>query len=52
MADGNLELVRRGLEKFSETGEIDSTTINDEIKITDHDIPDQRGYRGHEGFAQ
>jgi ketosteroid isomerase-like protein len=52
MSARNLEVVRRGLERFSETGEIDWTTVDEEIEITDHDIPDQAGYRGHAGFAR
>jgi ketosteroid isomerase-like protein len=48
----NLEVVRRSLETFSETGEILWATLDEEIEITDHDIPDQNGYRGHEGFAR
>lgn len=52
MSTENLEIVRRSLESFSETGEILWATVDDEVEITDHDIPDQQGYRGHEGLAR
>lgn len=52
MSAENLEIVRRSLEKFAETGEIDWSTVDEQIEITDHDIPDQEGYRGHDGLAR
>src|SRR5947199_6575312 len=52
MSAGNLEIVRSSLERFSETGEIDWAVVDAEIEIIDHDIPDQEGYRGHDGLAR
>jgi ketosteroid isomerase-like protein len=52
MSAENLEIVRRSLEKFVESGEIDWVTVDQEVQITDHDIPDQTGYRGHDGLAR
>lgn len=52
MSAENLEIVRRTLEKFAETGEIEWSTVDQDIEITDHDIPDQQGYRGHDGLAR
>lgn len=52
MSAENLEIVRRSLEKFAETGEIEWSTVDQDIEITDHDIPDQQGYRGHDGLAR
>ena len=52
MSVENVEVVRTSLQRFSESGEIDWAAIDEEIEIKDHDIPDQSGYRGHEGFAR
>jgi ketosteroid isomerase-like protein len=48
----NLEVVKRSLERFVETGEIDWALVDEEVEITDHDIPDQAGYHGHAGLAR
>jgi ketosteroid isomerase-like protein len=52
MSAENVALVKRSLETLVETGEIDWTTVDEDIEIIDHDIPDQAGYRGHAGLAQ
>jgi ketosteroid isomerase-like protein len=52
MSQENVEIVRRGWEHFVTTGEPLWATIDDEIVIHDHDIPDSGDYRGYAGFAQ
>jgi ketosteroid isomerase-like protein len=45
-----VEIVMRTLGHFIATGEVSWGTIDENIAIGDHDILDQRGYRGHAGF--
>jgi ketosteroid isomerase-like protein len=52
MSAEDLETVRRGLETFSTTGKPDWTTLDEDVEVRDHDIPDQAGYHGHDGFAR
>jgi ketosteroid isomerase-like protein len=51
MSETNVAVVRRGLESFL-AGEPDWGTLNEEVEIHDHDIPEQDEYRGHEGFTR
>jgi uncharacterized protein len=49
MSEENVEIVRRGLEHFLATGELDWGSTSDEMEIHDHDIPDRGEYRGRAG---
>jgi ketosteroid isomerase-like protein len=51
MSQENVELVRQAFEHFLETGEPRWDTIDPEVEVHDHDIPDARPYRGHQGYA-
>jgi ketosteroid isomerase-like protein len=52
MPPERVELVRRGLLRFIETGEPDWSALHEELEIHDHDIMDGEEYRGHEGFSR
>ena len=52
MSQENIELVRRGVEHFMQTGEPLWELAHEEIEIHDHDILDAREYRGHAGWAR
>jgi ketosteroid isomerase-like protein len=52
MSQDNVELVRRGLEQFTATGELPWEMFDEEIEVYDHDSPDQGEYRGHAGYGR
>jgi ketosteroid isomerase-like protein len=52
MSQANVEIVRRGFEHFIATGEPLWETVDEQVVICDHDIPDSGDYRGYEGFAR
>src|SRR5262249_22429855 len=53
MSEENVERVRRGFERFAETGETPGVGLHPDIEVFDHDIPDARNpYRGAEGFDE
>jgi ketosteroid isomerase-like protein len=52
MSAEDLETIRRAFEGFLETGEADWAYLDENIEIRDHDVPDQDGYHGHDGFAR
>ena len=47
-----MEIVRRGFEHFIATGEPLWETVDEEVIIRDHDIPDSGDYRGYAGLAR
>jgi ketosteroid isomerase-like protein len=51
VAQENVELVKRLLERFSETGEPAWETLDEAIEVHDHDILDASDYRGHAGVG-
>jgi ketosteroid isomerase-like protein len=51
MSRENVELLQEAFEHFSRTGEPDWDSIDPEVEVYDHDIPDAGTYRGHEGYA-
>jgi ketosteroid isomerase-like protein len=44
--------VRQGLQVFLSTGTPIWDTLDEDVEIHDHDIPEQGKYRGHEGFSR
>jgi ketosteroid isomerase-like protein len=52
MSQDNVEIVRRGFEHFIATGEPLWETLDEEVVIRDHDIPDSGDYRGYAGLAR
>ncbi|MQA74223.1 MAG: hypothetical protein GEU88_07780 [Solirubrobacterales bacterium] len=48
----NIELARRGVERFLRTGEPRWDDLDPEIEIHDHDVPDAGTYRGPDGFRE
>ena len=51
MSQKNVEIVRRGYEQMSKTGELVWELIDPEIEVHDPPVgPDSRVYHGHEGF--
>jgi ketosteroid isomerase-like protein len=52
MSEENVAIVRRGLERFLATGELDWDSTSDEMEIHDHDIPDRGEYRGGAGVRR
>lgn len=52
MSEQSVELIRKGFEHFTRTGEPDWETLDPEIEVYDHDIPDAGVYRGHSGFLK
>ncbi|HWX96915.1 MAG TPA: nuclear transport factor 2 family protein [Solirubrobacteraceae bacterium] len=52
MSDENVELLRRGFDRFMTTGEPPWEIFDDEVEVYDHDTPDQGAYRGHAGYAR
>jgi ketosteroid isomerase-like protein len=52
MPEANVEIVRRGFEHFIATGEPLWETLDEDIAIRDHDIPDSDDYQGYAGLAQ
>lgn len=51
MSRENVEIVRHALERFL-AGELLLDTLDEDVEIHDHDIPESGDYRGHEGFLQ
>jgi ketosteroid isomerase-like protein len=51
MSRQNVESARRGFEHFLRTGEPQWETIDPNVEVYDHDIPDATTYRGHEGYT-
>ena len=52
MSQENVELFRRGIEHFMQTGEPLWETLDEQIEIHDHDILDARAYRGRAGWVR
>jgi ketosteroid isomerase-like protein len=53
MSEENVAVVRRGLERFTETGDVLEDSFDAErLEVHDHDILDGRDYRGIEGLMQ
>src|SRR5687768_5480412 len=52
MSRENVEVVRRINEHLLATGELALDLVHEDIKVLDHDAPDQGEYRGHAGVAQ
>jgi ketosteroid isomerase-like protein len=52
MSQENVEVVRRGWERYLATGEPPWDLFDESVEVHDHDTPDQGDYRGHEGFAR
>ena len=52
MSEENVEIVRSGLESFLATGTPVWETLDENVVIEDHDIPERGAYRGHEGFVR
>ena len=52
MSEENVEIVRRGLERFLATGEVEWETFAEDLEIEDHDIPERGEYQGREGFLR
>ena len=52
MSEENVQIVRRGLERFLATGELDWDTTDPDVEIHDHDIPDSGEYRGAAGVGR
>ena len=52
MSQENVEVVRRGFEHFLATGEPLWETLDEEVVIRDHDIPDSHDYVGYSGLAR
>ena len=53
MSQEYVERVRRGFERFAETGEAGGTGLHPDVEVFDHDIPDARNpYRGAAGFDE
>jgi ketosteroid isomerase-like protein len=50
MSQENVEIVRRGLTRLLETGEVLWDLLAVDLDVYDHDTPDQGGYKGHKGF--
>jgi ketosteroid isomerase-like protein len=51
MSQENVELAREALEYFIRTGEPQWESIDADVEVYDHDIPDAGTYRGHQGYA-
>jgi hypothetical protein len=53
MSQEYVERVRRGFERFAETGEAGGRGLHPDVEVFDHDIPDARNpYRGAAGFKE
>jgi ketosteroid isomerase-like protein len=51
MSRENVEIVRDAFEHFTRTGEPQWDSIDPDVEVYDHDIPDAGTYRGHQGYA-
>ena len=52
MSQENLDRFRLGFEEFLRTGELQWDTIDPDVEVHDHDIPDADTYRGHSGYLK
>jgi ketosteroid isomerase-like protein len=52
MSRENVELVRRTLYEFMETGEPVWDAMSKDIESYDHDVPESGDYRGFDGFVR
>ena len=52
MSQENVDLIRRGLDRFMTTGEPQWDSFDESVEIYDHDTPDQGVYRGHAGVRR
>jgi ketosteroid isomerase-like protein len=52
MSQENVEVTRQAFEHFVRTGKHQWDTIDSEVEVYDHDIPDAGTYRGHEGYLR
>ena len=52
MSQENVEIAKRGFEHFLVTGEPPWETLDEEVVIRDHDIPDSHDYVGYSGLAR
>jgi ketosteroid isomerase-like protein len=52
MSQEDVDNARRAFEHFLRTGEPHWDTIDPNVVLYDHDIPDADSYRGHEGYAR
>jgi ketosteroid isomerase-like protein len=52
MSQENVELAQQAFEHFLRTGEPQWETIDPDIEVYDHDIPDAGTYRGHGGYSK
>jgi ketosteroid isomerase-like protein len=52
MSAENVDVVRQGLVRFSESGEFDWELVHEDVEIHDHDVLDARDYRGPSGFVR
>jgi len=51
MSQENVEGAREAFEYFIRTGEPQWDSIDPDVEVYDHDIPDAGTYRGHQGYA-
>ena len=52
MSQENVELVQLSLRHFAETGQPFLESLDPEVEVYDHDIPDAGTYRGPQGFME
>jgi len=52
MSRENVEIVRGAIEYFGRTGEPHLETLDPEVEVLDHDLPDAGVYRGRDGFVR
>ena len=52
MSSEDVEVVRRGFERFIATGEPDWEVTDADVLVVDHDIMDGSEYRGHDGVQR
>ena len=52
MSQENVEYIRQTWVTFGETGEPDFSSLDPEVEIHDHDLPDAPVHHGHAGFVR
>ena len=52
MSQANVEIIRRGFEQFTATGEPPWALVAEDFELHDHHSPDQGVYVGHAGYGQ
>src|SRR5690348_2746271 len=52
MSQENVEIVRRGFERYLATGEMQWDLFDHEVEVEDHDTMDQGTYHGHAGMRR